>query len=230
MLETLEIEQGENVRRSVIWMHGLGADGHDFEPIVPHLGLPEGIGLRFVFPHAPRRAVTINNGFVMRAWYDIREMSLDRQQDAQGIRDSDRLIGELIGREGERGIPPDRIVLAGFSQGGVMALHSGLRFPARLAGILALSCYLPLAESVSSERHAANKGIPVFLAHGRYDEVIPMVLGHAAYQQLVALGYSASWREYSIAHEVNFDEIKAVGGWLDAVFNDRADQNQESST
>jgi len=230
MLETLEIEHGANASRSVIWMHGLGADGHDFEPIVPHLGLTEGPGVRFVFPHAPRRPVTINNGFVMRAWYDIRDMSLDQQQDAEGIRDSQTLIEELVRGEQARGIPPERIVLAGFSQGGVMALHTGLRYSRRLAGVLALSCYLPLAESVPTERHEANAGIPVFLAHGRFDEVIPMVLGNAAYRQLEALGYEASWREYPIAHEVNFDEIKAVGRWLNAVLERQIDDYQESET
>lgn len=229
MLESVDIESGRDIGGSVIWMHGLGADGHDFEPIVPHLGLPQGAGLRFVFPHAPRRPVTVNGGFVMRAWYDIRGMEIDQKQDAEGIRDSERDIHQLVRREVERGVPAERIVLAGFSQGGVMALHTGLRYPERLAGILALSCYLPLAESVSSERHAVNAQIPVFFAHGRHDQVIPMALGHAGYQQLKALGYPVTWQEFPIAHEINFAEIQAIGHWLGTVFTDPADDNVEAA-
>ncbi len=216
MLETVDIEPQGEARCAVIWMHGLGADGHDFEPIVPHLNLGSGTAVRFVFPHAPIRPVTINAGMRMRAWYDIASAELARGEDDAGMRDSEARVLELIDRETGRGIPSDRIVLAGFSQGGAVALHTGLRLPRPLAGILGLSCYLPLASAVPGERQEANAQTPIFLAHGSLDEVIPIQLGHAGYQQLKALGYQVDWQQYRMGHEVNMDEVGAIGTWLRA--------------
>lgn len=213
MLDTVTIEPPGPVQASVIWMHGLGADGHDFEPIVPHLGVQD-LGIRFVFPHAPTRPVTVNGGMAMRAWYDIRALQIDRQEDEEGVRDSETAIRDLVAAEIARGLAPARIVLAGFSQGGAMALHAGLRYPETLAGILALSCYLPLAQSVSAERHSCNQDTPVFLAHGSEDPVVPMALGHVGYQQLKALGYPVIWHDYRMGHEVNLEEIRGIGSWL----------------
>ncbi|HCB14657.1 MAG TPA: carboxylesterase, partial [Gammaproteobacteria bacterium] len=187
-LTTVEIEPAGPVRSSVIWMHGLGADAHDFEPIVPELRLPAGLGIRFVFPNAPVRPVTINNGMRMRAWYDVLSMDLPRQEDPDGVYASERGIYALLEREKQRGVPAERIVLAGFSQGGAMALHTGLRYPDRLAGILALSCYIPLAGKLSSERRPANQTTPVFMAHGDYDAVIPMRYGQQGAEALKCLG------------------------------------------
>lgn len=219
MLETVEIEPQGEARATVIWMHGLGADGHDFEPIVPYLKLPAEMGIRFVFPHAPVRPVTINAGMTMRAWYDLTAADLARGEDDAGIRASEDLVRELIVRETGRGIPSEKIVLAGFSQGGALALHTGLRIDDALAGILALSCYLPLAPTLSEERHEANAGTPISMAHGSLDNVVPIQLGHAGYQQLKALNYDVSWHEYRMAHEVSMDEIGAIGRWLQARFS-----------
>ena len=214
MLETVEIEPRSETHAAVIWLHGLGADGHDFEPIVPYLKLPTELGVRFVFPHAPVRPVTINAGMTMRAWYDLSSADIARGEDDPGVRKSERQVRELLAREIERGIPSSRIVLAGFSQGGAMALHTGLRYEDPLAGILALSCYLPLASTLSVELHQANARTPVFMAHGSLDNVVPIELGKAGYRQLQALGYDAVWHEYRIAHEVSMDEITAIGLWL----------------
>lgn len=210
----IERETGQAIRASVIWLHGLGSSGHDFEDIVPQLGLPASLGARFVFPHAPFRRVTINGGYVMRAWYDVLGLDQDAPQDESGIRDSESEILALVEREKARGVPASRIVLAGFSQGGVMALHAGLRYEERLAGILALSCYLSLAEHIEEERNVANAATPVLMAHGRYDDLISVALGRAGYQRLLGLGQPIEWQEYPIGHEVNFAEITAVGRWL----------------
>jgi phospholipase/carboxylesterase len=201
-------------RASVIWMHGLGADAHDFEPIVPNLEIPPALGVRFVFPNAPVRPVTINAGMRMRAWYDILSPDIPRVEDALGVRDSEQLILRLISREKERGIPSERIILAGFSQGGAIALHTGLRYSEKLAGILALSCYIPLANTLAGERHPANQNIPIFLAHGRFDPVIPIHYGRTTAEQLKSLGYSVERHEYHMGHEVNWDEIADIGDWL----------------
>ncbi len=214
MLETVEIEPQSETHAAIIWLHGLGADGHDFEPIVPYLKLPPELGVRFVFPHAPVRPVTINAGMTMRAWYDLSSADLARGEDDPGIRDSERQVRELLAREIERGIPSSRIVLAGFSQGGAMALHTGLRYEDPLAGILALSCYLPLASTLLVERQQANARTSIFMAHGSLDNVVPIQLGNASYRQLEALGYDVAWHEYRIAHEVNMDEIASIGQWL----------------
>ena len=213
-LDTVEIEPKAAVRASVIWMHGLGADAHDFEPIIPELRLPAESGVRFVFPNAPVRAVTVNGGMRMRAWYDIKGADLPRDEDNAGIRESERNIQALIRREVKRGLPVERIVLAGFSQGGAIALHTGLRYPERLAGIIGLSCYMLLADSLARERHPANQEIPIFMAHGAYDPVVPFQLGHAAFRQLQTLDYDVEWNEYPMQHQVVWEEIWAIGEWL----------------
>ncbi|GAB4222170.1 MAG: carboxylesterase [Acidobacteriota bacterium] len=200
---------------AVIWLHGLGADGWDFQPIVPELGLPPDLRVRFVFPHAPRRPVTINMGLVMRAWYDIAELSLDeRGQDVAGIEDSARRISALVERERQRGITPARLVLAGFSQGGAMALHVGLRHPERLAGLVALSCYLLLPARTERERSEASRGLPVFQAHGEHDDVVPLVAGEMTRDALVALGCEVTWRTYPVPHAVHPREIRDIGAFL----------------
>lgn len=218
-LTTLDIEPRGTARSAVIWMHGLGADARDFEPIVPHLKIPSELGVRFVFPNAPIQSVTVNGGMEMRAWYDILGMDIPRTEDTDGVRTSEKLILALIERERNRGIPPERIVLAGFSQGGAMALHTGLRYPEKLAGILALSCYIPLADKLAEERHPANQDIPIFIAHGVFDPVIPIHYGRATKDKLTELGYSLDKHEYSIGHEVNLEEIQAIGSWLKTVLS-----------
>lgn len=216
-LTTVEIEPIGPVRSSVIWMHGLGADAHDFEPIVPELRLPAELGVRFVFPNAPIRPVTINNGMQMRAWYDVLSMDLPRQEDPDGVHASERAIYALLEREKQRGVPAERIVLAGFSQGGAMALHTGLRYPDRLAGILALSCYIPLVGKLNSERRPANQPTPIFMAHGDYDAVIPMRYGQQSAEALKALGYAVEWSDYGMGHEVCWQEIRDIADWLKRV-------------
>jgi phospholipase/carboxylesterase len=212
--EAVEIETGRAPGAAVIWLHGLGADGHDFEPIVPELVLAGERALRFVFPHAPIRPVTLNGGYAMRAWYDI--VALDRRapEDESGIRTSQAVIETLIRRENARGIGADRIVLAGFSQGGAMALFSGTRYPERLAGIMGLSCYQVLGKRFDAERSAANQSTPVFLAHGTQDPVVPPVLGEEALRQLQAAGYPVEWHTYSMPHAVCPEEIAEIAAWL----------------
>lgn len=212
----VEIVTASPVTAAVIWLHGLGADGHDFVPLVPALGLPAGQGIRFVFPHAPMRPVTINGGMVMRAWYDIHDAAFTRREDEAGIRQSDDLVRELIRREQARGVPGNRIVLAGFSQGGAMALFTGLRHEAPLAGILALSTYLPLAERLEEERHPANHRTPVLMIHGSRDSIVPLSLAQASRRRLEALGQPLEWHELSMGHEVTAEEADLVGAWLAA--------------
>jgi phospholipase/carboxylesterase len=199
----------------VLWLHGLGADGHDFEPIVPELGLS--VPVRFVFPHAPVRSVTINGGMAMRAWYDILGFDRRAREDAVGIRASAAAVTELIDREIERGMSSDRIVLAGFSQGGAIALHTALREPRPLAGVLALSTYLPLAATLSSERSAANARVPLFMAHGTDDGVLPLQLAETSRGALEALGYTVEWHVYPMAHSVCLEEVGEIGAWLAAL-------------
>ena len=202
----------------VIWLHGLGADGHDFEPIVPELRLDPGLNIRFVFPHAPMMPVTINQGFVMRAWYDISSADIGAEPDEKGIRASAELVGTLIDDQIESGIVPERIVLAGFSQGGAIILQAGLRYPARLAGIMALSTYLPLAEVLASEKSEDNQDIPIFLAHGSADPVIPVDLAYRSQKRLEQQGYTVEWHEYeSMAHSVSEQEIYHLAEWLEKV-------------
>jgi phospholipase/carboxylesterase len=217
LLETVELETGAPPRATILWMHGLGADGHDFEPIVPELELPPSLPLRFVFPHAPMRPVTINNGWVMRAWYDVLGIGGERREDEAGILASQQAIEALIAREHDRGIPAARIVLAGFSQGGAMALHTGLRHPAPLAGILALSCFLPLAASLATEANPINRDVPIFAAHGTHDDVIPIARGRQSRDALVELGYRVEWHEYRMPHSVSPEEIADVAAWLGRV-------------
>jgi len=212
--DAVEVETGRDPQAAVIWLHGLGADGHDFEPIVPQLVQPADPALRFVFPHAPVRPVTLNGGYAMRAWYDI--VAIDRlaAEYASGIRASQTAIHQWVRGENARGISTSRIVLAGFSQGGAMALYAGTRYPERLAGIMGLSCYQLLAESFAAERTAANQSTPVFLGHGTQDPVVPPALGLAACRQLQAAGYALEWHAYSMPHSVCPEEIADIAAWL----------------
>ncbi len=213
-LETVEVETGREPRASVIWMHGLGADGNDFVPVVPELKLPAALPVRFVFPHAPMRPVTINAGMVMRAWYDVFDLEERRGEDEAGVRASQQLVEALIAREKARGISAARIVLGGFSQGGVMALQTGLRHPERLAGIAALSCYLPLARSLPIEASQANRDVPIFMAHGSYDDLIPVARARRSRDLLQEFGFHVTWREYPIPHAVCPEEIRDLASWL----------------
>jgi phospholipase/carboxylesterase len=214
LLETLEVETAPSPRATVIWMHGLGADGYDFVDIPPMLRLPESLAVRFVFPHAPMQPVTINDGMVMRSWYDIRPDGGGRREDAAGLRQSQRYVEALIAREKARDVPPARVVLAGFSQGGAMALQTGLRYPERLAGIMALSCYLPLADLVAAEASPANRDVPIFLAHGTHDPLIPLARARRSYENLTGLGYRVEWHDYPMPHSVCDAEIQDIGAWL----------------
>lgn len=214
MLETIETTTGNQPLGSVIWLHGLGADGHDFEPLVPELRLPGWLSLRFVFPHAPVRPVTVNAGMRMRAWYDI--ITLDRRgkQDEAGIRESADATVALIEREAERGIDPSRIVLAGFSQGGAIAIHTALRYPQRLAGLIALSTWMPLGDTLAREASPANRDLPVFMGHGRHDPMVVMTLAEASRDALVSAGYAVQWHDYAMAHAVCAEEITDISRWL----------------
>ena len=215
----VEIETGAAPRASVIWLHGLGADGHDFEPIVPDLGLPAALAVRFVFPHAPVQAVTINGGARMRAWYDVYNLEGVRREDEAGVRASQARVEALIAREKSRGVAARNIVLAGFSQGGAIALQTGLRHAERLAGIMALSTFLPLAATVAKEASAANRDVPIFMAHGMYDDLIPLARGAASRETLTAAGYRVQWHEYRMQHAVCGEEIGDVAKWLRTVLD-----------
>ena len=215
-LPCIEIETAPAPDAAVIWLHGLGADGHDFEPIVPELGLPRSLALRFVFPHAPMRPVTINMGMRMRAWYDIKQPG-GGSEDAAGIRESQALLEALIARERARGIAARRIVLAGFSQGGAIVLQTGLRHAERLAGIMALSTYLPLAASLPAEAAPANRDLPVFMAHGEMDPVIDISRAERSREALQAQGYPVQWAAYPMPHSVCADEIDDIARWLQDV-------------
>lgn len=220
LLETIEVETGANPKASVIWMHGLGADGNDFVPVVQELELSGAPHIRFIFPHAPMQPVSINNGYVMRAWYDVKWGDLEgqsKQADEQGVRSSQAAIGQLIAREISRGIKPQSIVLAGFSQGGAVALQAGLRFPQRLAGVMALSTYLPLGESFAKEATAENHKTPVFMAHGTHDGVVPYQMGARSRDVLTQAGYDVEWHEYPMQHSVCLEEIRDLGAWLKRV-------------
>lgn len=202
----------------VIWLHGLGADGHDFEPIVPELRLDPGLNIRFVFPHAPMMPVTINQGFVMRAWFDISSADIGAETDEKGIRASAELVGGLIDAQIEDGIAPQRIVLAGFSQGGAIVLHAGLRYPARLGGIMALSTYLPLSEALEAEKSEDNQSTPIFLAHGSVDPVISVDLAYRSLKRLEQQGYAVEWHEYKdMPHSVSEQEIYHLAEWLEKI-------------
>jgi len=213
-LDSIQIETAPNPTASVIWLHGLGADGNDFVPIVRELDLSGCPAIRFVFPHAPTIPVTINNGYVMRAWYDILGTDIARREDEAGLRKSQALVEQLIAREKARGIAADHIVLAGFSQGCAMTLQTGLRHPEKLAGLLCLSGYLPIHATVQDERHNANHDTPIFLAHGRGDNVIPIDRAEKSRDMLQALGYKVEWHEYMMPHSVCEEEIEDIGAWL----------------
>jgi len=213
-LAHVELSTGPEPRGTVIWLHGLGADGWDFVPIVRELPLPEGLDLRFIFPHAPTRPVTINNGYVMRAWYDISMQDLARRPDEAGIRESQKAIENLVRRERERGVASDKIVLAGFSQGGAIALQTALRHAEELAGVIALSTYLPIDGLTATEREPANDKMPIFMGHGGYDPVVPQMLGTLSRDALVALGYDVEWHSYPMAHQVCPPEISDLRAWI----------------
>ena len=221
LLETVEQEPDQPVHASIIWMHGLGADGHNFASLRPQLGLSGDLAIRFVFPHAPFIPVTLNMGMRMRAWYDI--VSLDaRGQDETGIRRSAASIEALIAREVDRGVPSSRIVLAGFSQGAAMALFTGLRHAAPLAGILGLSGYLPLHEALPAEASEANHQVEILQAHGQHDDVVPYRLGLGSAELLRAAGYRVEWHDYAMAHQVCLEEVQEIGRWLTRVIGQEA--------
>jgi phospholipase/carboxylesterase len=208
-MEAVEIETGPDPAAAVIWLHGLGADGHDFEPIVPELELAQPV--RFVFPHAPVRPVTINQGMRMRAWYDIFQFG-GGPEDEAGIRASQKMLEALIEKESGR-----KIVLAGFSQGGAIVLQTALRHPGRLAGVLALSSYLPLAGTLAKERSEASQELPIFMAHGQFDDIIPLRRAEASRDALIALGYKVDWHAYPMPHSVCAPEIADIGEFLGKV-------------
>lgn len=221
LLEQVELATGPAPSATVIWMHGLGADGYDFVPIVKELEINKQPGLesgvRFIFPHAAMRPVTINGGMMMRAWYDIKMVDLVRQEDEPGLRDSQAEIEKLIAREKQRGVPADRIVLAGFSQGGAITLQAGLRHPERLAGLMVLSSYLPLAASVAAEASPANRDVPIFMAHGVRDPVVQLARASDSRKQLEAAGYKVEWHDYPMEHSVCMEEVQAISKWLGKV-------------
>jgi len=217
-LPYITVETGPNPTACVIWLHGLGADGHDFEPVVPQLGLPRDLAVRFVFPHAPAIPVTINNGYIMPAWYDIRQADFGVNHDRAGIQNSARSIQMLIDSEEMHGIKSDRIILAGFSQGAAMALHAGLRQAERLAGIIALSGYLPLADEQQEWTDTAC-ATPIFMAHGVHDPVVPFGLGDASRRRLEGLGYRVTWHSFAMEHQVCGEEIRHIGQWIRSILS-----------
>lgn len=214
VLPTVELQTGENPDATVIWLHGLGADGHDFEPIVPELGLADDLHVRFVFPHAPSMPVSINGGYIMPAWYDIKHTDIGYEQDEHGIVESARQIQMLIDREEMHGIAAKRIILAGFSQGGAMALHVGMRQNEALAGVLGLSCYLPLAEKAKKEASKVSLNTPIMMMHGVHDPIVPYALAEQSYRALQALEYHVDWHSYPMEHSICHEEIITIGKWL----------------
>ncbi len=227
-LPAVEIETAPDPIYTIIWLHGLGADGNDFVPIVNELELLTEKPIRFVFPHAPERPVSINNGYIMRAWYDIFSSDFNCHQDESGIRGSQLAITALIEREMQRGIAAKNIFLAGFSQGGALALHTGLRHPLSLGGIIALSCYLPLAETFASEADAMNAATPIFMAHGSSDMVIPIAIAIASKEKLLAANYRIEWHEYPMTHSVCGQEIVDISHWLQQAINDSCQDTSQS--
>ncbi len=218
LLETVEIDS-ENARGSVIWLHGLGADGHDFEALVPELKLPAEHGLRFIFPHAPFRTITMNNSQPLRGWFDVKTLDRDAWDDREGILESAQSVNALIDREKERGIASEKILLAGFSQGGTMALYCGLRYPEKLAGIMGLSTYMPLTEDFAKEATAMNRETSIFMAHGSMDDIVLPTLGDETYEFLRGLGYDVAWHEYPMMHQVCRQEVEEIRSWLMNCFN-----------
>jgi phospholipase/carboxylesterase len=210
-MDAVEIETGPKPGAAVIWLHGLGADGHDFEAIVPELRLTKPV--RFIFPHAPIRPVTINQGMRMRAWYDIFQFG-GGPEDEPGVRASQKLLEELVAAEKKRGFKADQIVLAGFSQGGAIVLQTALRYPERLAGVMALSTYVPIASSLAAERNEANQDVPIFMAHGQFDDLIPIDRARRSREMLEKLGYSVTWKDYPMPHSVCAEEIGDIARFL----------------
>jgi len=214
LLQNIEIETAPNPAFAVIWLHGLGADGNDFVPLVRELDLKGMAGIRFVFPHAKTIPVTVNGGYIMRAWYDITGAELTRREDETGLRNSQRDVEALIAREKARGIPASRIILAGFSQGCAMTLQTGLRHPEKLAGMLCLSGYLPLGDKVGHERTEESIDTPIFMAHGRQDHVVPFIRAEQSREVLKGLGYAIEWHEYPMQHSLCFEEVQDISAWL----------------
>jgi phospholipase/carboxylesterase len=219
LLENIEIETAPNPQVAVIWLHGLGADGNDFVPLVNELDLSGLPGIRFVFPHAKTMPVTINGGYVMRAWYDITGAELTRREDEGGLRSSQRDVEALIAREKARGIPASRIILAGFSQGCAMTLQTGMRHPEKLAGMLCLSGYLPLATSVGEERSAESLATPIFMAHGTHDNVVPFIRAQQSKDVLESLGYQVEWHQYAMQHTLCLEEVQDISKWIRRVIS-----------
>lgn len=211
---------GDNADHSIIWLHGLGADGNDFVPIVPELQLPASLQVRFVFPHAPVRPITINGGMPMRAWFDIRQLDLKGIDEPEGIAESQAIAEGLIAREQQRGVAADHIILAGFSQGGAIALQTGLRYADRLAGIMALSTWLPMRERLVAEQSDANRKTSIFMAHGSMDPMVPQALGEVSRDHLLANDYNVNWHSYPMQHQVCMEEINDIGRWIQQVFAD----------
>ena len=219
LLDCIEVNPSGRPAASIIWLHGLGADGHDFEEIVPELGLPDSLPVRFVFPHAPERAITINAGMVMRAWFDIFDLNLNANSvDKEQFLESVEMLEDLIENELRTGLASDRVVLAGFSQGGAIALHTGLHFQKRLAGILAMSMHLPRIGDHSTALSAVNQEVPIMMAHGQMDPVIPLASAIETRQELTRLGYAVSWHEYPILHSVCTEEVADIRAWFMGVF------------
>ena len=214
LLDAIEIETAPNPDAAVVWMHGLGDDGRGWSEVVPSLGLPRQLAVRFIFPHAPVMPVTINNGMRMRAWYDIRQANLNERADLDGVRRSQAHVAALLAREAARGVAPGRTVLAGFSQGGAIALYAGLRAPARLAGIVALSTYLIAAERIAAEASATNRDVPIFMAHGTYDPVVQFAWAERSRDTLKAAGWPVEWHAYPMEHGAVLEEITAVGAFI----------------
>jgi phospholipase/carboxylesterase len=221
MIPHIELTTGINPKGTVIWMHGLGADCWDFVPIVKELGLPDDLPLRFIFPQAPSRPITINNGYVMPGWYDIAMTDIERKPDEGGIRESQAFIDELIERELTRGIDADKVILAGFSQGGAIALQTGLRSRHALGGIMALSTYLTLGDSLAAEKTLANANIPILMAHGTQDPIVPLTLARTSHDTLKQHQYGVEWREYPMQHSVCAEEVDEIADWLKARFQSR---------
>lgn len=222
LLDRIEMLPAGQATHSVIWLHGLGADGNDFASLQPMLGLDE-FPVRWIFPHAPLQAVTINGGLRMPAWYDILDVDFDRREDEKGVLESHEAISKLVTHEREQGVPPERIVLAGFSQGGAVALHLGLRYPERLAGVLALSTYMLRKDTLTTEAHPANRETPIFQAHGSADPMVPLARGVDARDQLTQLGYRVEWHDYPMQHQVCPDEIEHVAAWFRPILEGRSD-------
>jgi phospholipase/carboxylesterase len=218
-IEYLEILHGDSPSHTIIWLHGLGADGHDFVPIVPQLHLHDNISVRFIFPHAPSRPVTVNGGMVMPAWYDISGTDIADKEDRDGMDASRDLLLELVANEEARGIATENIILAGFSQGGAVVLYTALRSNTRFAGIMALSTYLPFSEQAAAENTGVNAKSPLFMAHGTLDPVVPIQLGEASMRLLVSLGYSPSWHTYTMPHSVSPEETGDIGNWLKEILS-----------